>query len=176
MKRYRITKYNPQKRDEDGCFNGEEWTSIDDIGKTYEGNYFKKEEYLRIENAYIESIQIVMKEFNIDQLCIMDLEKKYELVEIMQQLNEKNILITEAEKAIYNSLSEGVAFEKNTVKEVIKLVLREFVWCQLYSPIKHFIIKFGYDYYMYITCNKLSTSSIKEIGELGLYVEEFELK
>lgn len=37
MHKYRITKYDPQYRDEQGIYIREDWTSYSDIGKTYNG-------------------------------------------------------------------------------------------------------------------------------------------
>ncbi len=45
----------------------------------------------------------------------------------------------------------------------------------LYSNEEHFLIQFGYDYYMYIICNNLSENVISQISKLGLYVDEVDM-
>lgn len=37
MQYFRITKYNPQFRNKQGEYKNEEWTSVYDIGKKFEG-------------------------------------------------------------------------------------------------------------------------------------------
>ncbi|QSX06726.1 hypothetical protein JYG23_04550 [Sedimentibacter sp. zth1] len=53
---WRITKYNPQYRDSYGAYLKDEWTSLSDVGKQYDGKVFTKDEYLEYERLYIESI------------------------------------------------------------------------------------------------------------------------
>lgn len=54
MIRYRITKYPPQNRNEQGWYTKEEWTSYVDIGKVYDSGLFTLEDYLKVESNYCE--------------------------------------------------------------------------------------------------------------------------
>lgn len=54
MYKYRISKYNPQYRNEEGCYTKNEWTSYSDIGTIYEGRKFTKEEYLYVEKNIVK--------------------------------------------------------------------------------------------------------------------------
>ena len=53
MMHYRISKYNPKFRDEDGFYTRKEWTSISDIGESFDGSEVTIHEYLEIENISI---------------------------------------------------------------------------------------------------------------------------
>ena len=54
---WRVTKYNPNLRDENGYYTVvEEWTCPSEIGKIINGSEFTIEEYLRIETAYIDTV------------------------------------------------------------------------------------------------------------------------
>src|SRR5476651_1262643 len=72
---WRITKYNPQYRDDSGAYLKNEWTCYSEIGKTFEGKIFTFEEYLKIENAYIQAVLLFMECLNLDSLRISCLEK-----------------------------------------------------------------------------------------------------
>ena len=62
MYKYRITKYNPQYRDDKDIFMKNEWTSYTDIGKIYNEHIFLKEEYLSIVNQKIKELEEAAKD------------------------------------------------------------------------------------------------------------------
>ena len=71
---YRITKFDPKKRNEEGHFlDNSEWTAISDIGKSEYRNV-SYEEYDKTETAYVESIILILDEKNITSLKIDSLE------------------------------------------------------------------------------------------------------
>jgi hypothetical protein len=55
MAGFRITKFDPRLRSEDGVFMRDEWTSISDIGRTYPTGVFTLAEYIEVEEAYVET-------------------------------------------------------------------------------------------------------------------------
>ena len=71
---YRITKFDPKKRNKEGHFlDNSEWTAISDIGKPEYKNV-SYEEYETTENAYAESVRLILDEKNIKNLKIDSLE------------------------------------------------------------------------------------------------------
>lgn len=66
---WRITKYNPIFRNENGHYLLDEWICPSEIGKVLNGDLFTLENYLLIENAYIETIIEFLNEKNII-LCV----------------------------------------------------------------------------------------------------------
>ena len=59
---YRITKFDPKKRNEQGHFlDNYEWTALSDIRKQEFGNV-SYEEYEKIESAYAEAIKLILEE------------------------------------------------------------------------------------------------------------------
>lgn len=73
---WRITKYNPAFRDENGNYTKiEEWTSPFEIGKTFNGKEFTFEDYCRVENAYINTILKFLNESKVSSLRILQLDK-----------------------------------------------------------------------------------------------------
>lgn len=46
MNWHEIVKYSPQKYDSNGIYTTDEWTSMWDVGKKFDGKLFTLEEYL----------------------------------------------------------------------------------------------------------------------------------
>ena len=74
MDSIRVTKYNPQYRDTNDVYTREEWTSFSDINKVFQGKLFSLNEYLLVEEKYIKAVKTILKEKNIKNLKIRDLE------------------------------------------------------------------------------------------------------
>ena len=69
---WRITKYNPAFRDENGYYTIiEEWTCPSQIGQTINGNEFTLAEYLRIEAAYVDTVIQFLNASNLRSLRIL---------------------------------------------------------------------------------------------------------
>ncbi|MDO4573689.1 MAG: hypothetical protein Q4D98_00580 [Planctomycetia bacterium] len=66
----RITKYDPQFRDEIGAYRRDEWTSITDIGRTFEGKLFSAAAYFEMENRYIETIHTLLHAYDLSEMTI----------------------------------------------------------------------------------------------------------
>ncbi|MGG0738227.1 hypothetical protein [Niallia taxi] len=159
MYSWRVTKFNPLHRDESGSYIiKDEWTSYSDIGSKV-----SEEEYLETEEKYINAVLSFMNEMNVDKLYLKDLELHSDGV---VEQNASTFMLT---------MWLGKEVSKQEIKELIKLTLRESIWCSL-SYKKQISVHFGYDYYMYIgaanDCPKARTKVITS----GLFVEEFSLK
>src|SRR4051812_49375725 len=53
MYQYRVTKYDPAKRDRWGAYPEDEWISQCQIGQAFGGVVLTAAEYQRVENAYV---------------------------------------------------------------------------------------------------------------------------
>lgn len=151
---WRITKYNPEYRDEDDKYLLDEWTSFSDIGNYFDGSELTSYEYEKIEKCYINSI-----------ICLMDCNKINRLkIEDLEVYEEKNV------DTLVNTISEGDILSKEKIIIIIRHVLREQIWCKLVYN-KRFFVHFGYDYYMYIGSSAKCEYAIKEIKNKRLFVE-----
>lgn len=158
---YRITKYNPDFRDEKGFYKKDEWTSISDIGKKFNKIILTKEEYKKTENNYIDAIYEILREKDIKKLKVYDLE-----------INKKNLSeLLADEKDIIKEINNDKYLDLKKSEKIIRLVLREMLWCKFCSELKDIKIEFGYDYYMYVECSKIKESTINIINKKGLFVE-----
>ena len=162
---WRITKYDPKKRDGQGRFSAEEWTAYSDIGKTYAGKVFSFDEYIEIEALYIDAIKYFMTFLGISSLQVKALEKSKKIttdVHANKQMTD-----------FFKSIKEDDWVMQSQIEDVCKLILREQLWCKLENDQKMYV-HFGYDYYMYIGSELVSEGLLEKIRSTGLFVETFQ--
>lgn len=161
LKSYRVTKYNPNKRNIKWLYiNNNEWTSI------YDFKNWNLDEYFEIENKYINIVQKFMKINNINFLKI----KKYEKNNKYDDIKFKNWL----DKKVYDKIGDNVNIFFDEIPTIIRLLLRENIWCKLYWK-RWFFLHFWYDLYMYIWFNpsKRIERLVSNIFISDIYIEEF---
>lgn len=90
--KYRISKYNPSCRDGLGRYTVNEWSSLYDIGKTFNGVQFTLEEYLKVENNYITTYISLLKYFNTDTLEVVNLENSFTIDEVIQNIKSISLI------------------------------------------------------------------------------------
>ena len=167
---YRITKYNPSKRNSDsGYVDQSEWTSISDIGNPKYGNP-TYQEYKSIEDAYIKAIVLALEDNNLAQLTIKGLENYRQEADFVEYAKSGYLKDVDIDyKNDIESLSNEMKLNTIQIQKISRLILREIIWMRLESD--ELNIKFGYDYYMYFNCKPLSVDVIREIESNGLFVE-----
>ena len=160
--KYELSKYKNKEETN-------EWTSICDINKIFDGKEFTNDMYLEIEDNYLRAIKIVMEQFSIQELTVMKLEKNYEAKEHPLIIKHKKLFDSKFIKIIDN-ISEGDVIKGDYLDKTLRAVLREVFWCKFYSSKLHFVIDVGYDFYVNITCPKLNDDTVCKIINLGLYL------
>jgi len=147
---YRVTKYDPALRDPTGKYTRDEWTSISDIGRTYQGVVLTPANYRWVEDAYAGTVVAFMREAGVSSLAVVGLMHN-----------------PDTSPSYVNGASLGL----NEVGEAVRMMLREELWCQLEGADS--FVHVGYDYYMYVgmpaACPKATTLAEKS----GLFVEPF---
>jgi hypothetical protein len=71
---WRVTKYDPAFWGERGAYLKDEWTSLSDVGKSFDGVGLTFEEYRKIEDAYVSTALSFMYEAGLDALTVTYLE------------------------------------------------------------------------------------------------------
>ena len=150
---YRITKYDPKYRGEDGAYKKDEWTSHSDIGRIFSGVKLLEAQYLDTESFYLLAVSEFLSEARLSTLTVRDLGNPDGL-------------------AIPGFISEGSEVAIAQCVESARLALREKIWGRLVRPGRAYV-HFGYDYYMYIGLNSKCSSAIARAEERGLFVEPF---
>ena len=151
---YRITKYDPQYRDENGRYTQNEWTSFNDVGKAYGSSVFSEEEYRKVENAYVSSALAFLNESDVRKLSQIDVQ------------NPNSLQITGID------LREGNICEVEAAENLFRAVLREQFWCKFEWQSEAYV-HFGWDYYMYVAVPRDCPKSIVYAEGQGLFVEPF---
>lgn len=148
---YRITRYDPAKRNLHGAFQEETWTSIHDVGKSFSGVELTLEEYQRAEDTYIHTVLSFLEESGVEGLIAYSVESD----------PQHSMLFR-----------EGEWLSRERLGDVFREVLQEKYWCRFRDEVGRFI-HFGYDYYMYIGVAHSCAKSQRFAADLGLFVEEF---
>ncbi|MCT4646130.1 MAG: hypothetical protein N4A74_14180 [Carboxylicivirga sp.] len=158
---YRITKYHHNK-----LTNHEEWTSISDIGKTFDGVKLSKEEYLKIEKNYIDACILLFDDFKSDGILIKELDKIAYGTDGLDELYNDGLL------SLYKVLDENKRLSRSNFVLALQLVLRENIWCKMSDVNNSFLIEFGYDYYMYFNVNYIPNALKEKLSKMALFIEE----
>lgn len=143
MLEYRITKYNPTKRDSSGAYlDQDEWTCFSEVGVKV-----NLAEYEVVENAYILSAIDLLVNAGVVSVRVKGLE------DYQHQ----------------SSLKENTLIATALLKPYLQSVLRNEYWCCFEAD--HGFVHFGYDYYMYVGALNVSDQLIQKIIQKGLFVE-----
>ncbi|MDE9541209.1 hypothetical protein [Xenorhabdus bovienii] len=134
---YRITKYTNINENGDVFSGSDEWTSFFDIGQKVE-----QDEYDKVENQYIDYAVNLCHCLRVNSLIIKGLE----------------VNVNEA------SYFDGESIDINRLRNVIRSILREDIWCKLISDKCEF--HFGYDFYMYFVSKIDPQECIEKINTL----------
>ena len=163
MNGWRITKYNPTFRDKCGTYLKDEWTSVSDVGKSFDGAVLTFKEYREIEDTYVSTALSFVSEAGLDRLTITYLETHRVSEARAEDLQDIAFDPKLARK--------GMALSGEDLADVCRLVLREIFWCKLEAE-SGFYIHFGYDYYLYIGSPVASEKAIGCGKRQELFVEE----
>lgn len=150
MPSYRVTKYDPQFRTASGCYTRDEWTSVSDIGKRYNGVTLSRAEYERVEAAYIDTALAFLNEAGVASLQIQDLEDHHQVA---------------------SCYANGESLTSKELKAVLRSLLREEFWCRLEGH--EAFVHIGYDFCMYIGVPCACPGAEALADQLGLFVELF---
>lgn len=155
MFNFRVSKYDPQLRDEFGAFVGDEWTSVfDDVSI---------EEFKEIEGRYVQCAISLMKMCNISRLKAIEIEDHFDAAVYPECLEKETRYYHEC-----FSENESKTFDQCELEKIIRLALREAVWFKLTGE-HGFYLHFGYDLYLYIGADM--EVPLDSGVMLGLYIE-----
>jgi hypothetical protein len=171
MKKYNISKYNPELKDNSGRYLKEDWTAISDIGKSFDGKVLSSEDYLEMEDKYIKAVYEILDFCNLKSLNVQDVRKSFKYDRFIELINERKIVYNEDLLKLYNSLESIKILPYQEIGLFCRLLLREDIGAKVSYPrkLKIFIC---YDYLLGIHSNRSIEKVIPRIKDLGLFVEE----
>ncbi len=147
MFEYRITKYDPARRNAAGHYLVDEWISFSDIGRSFSGCVLTLDDYQRIESAYVSSAQAFLQQAGVSRLVVRDAEHPPP------------------------GIANGDILDVTQLGEVLRRLLREEFWCRLEGSSA--FIHVGYDYYMYVGVPVRCINAERVTTRLGLFPERF---
>jgi len=150
MIEYRVTKYDPALRDARGAYTADDWVLFKQIGSAFGGKVLTESEYLRVEQAYIDSATAFLREGGVDSLTVEGIE------------NRKKLTL---------EFSEGSTLALEAIGDVIRQMLREELWCRLEGA--GGFVHIGWDFYMYIGVPRRCPKAEHLAEGMGLYAEMF---
>ena len=176
MYTWRVTKYNPVFRDENGVFLRDDWTSVADIGNVLQSNHGQPvtvEAYLSVEDAYIGAIQAFLEGLDVPALHVSHLEKKQKRRQVQRMKQERKMypaLYREEMLPHFLALEDGQSILRGDLTPLCRLILREYVWCKLEAG-RSLFVHFGWDYSMYIGATAPCEHTLEGVRQSGLFVE-----
>jgi hypothetical protein len=150
MHYFRVTKYDPAFRTAAGAYAKDEWTSFSDVGRSFCGLTLSREEYLRVESAYVEAAASFLAEDQAPELRVVGLEIRGDHP---------------------SAPVEGSLVAQGDLAAVCRSILRGEFWCKLEADGR--FVHFGWDYYMYLGVTRPCERAISKAKSLGLFVEDF---
>lgn len=168
MGSYRISKYNPELRDEHGAYQQDEWTSVCDIGKHFAAGTLTIKDYLAVESCYIDAVLYLWQLAEHQALCVIGLETNTLKNNPTHLANLPALReIVTAAMPVENQELPGLT----ALTKIVSQILREFIWCKLESK-SGLYFHFGRDYYIYCGGVELSENNRCAIEGIGLFVED----
>ena len=146
---YEIVKYHPAGY-KDRIYTFDDWTSISDIGKIFRTGILSADDYIKVEDSYVNTILTVMSETDCHYLTIEYVEAyDDEIVKRMKEYKQRyNIPVLDP----IPNLKKGKEVSKNEAAVLFRLCLRGLFDINFSFKSKKLKIEFGYDYYLYIKC------------------------
>lgn len=144
---HEIVKYPPEGYDDNGVYCRDEWTDFSDIGKAFGGVVLTREDYLEVENRYVEcAVEIIEAS-----------QCKYMTIGYVADYQNKGYR--------YKDRING-----DQLRDVLRDILRNETWCVLVN-LKHKVqIDFGWDYYMHVICPLEETRLRRIVESHNLYL------
>lgn len=170
-----VVKYKPENYNEKGHYTKEEWGCMGDVGRIYDGHLVTLDEYLEVEQQYVDAAVKIMELVNCKYLTVTFLGDTVRSTKssIRDMLSKKNRFLS-YDKMLYDSymgLVEGKRIYVADIPSVVRLNLREYTNTTLTNLKKSLEIHFGYDYYMFFN-TKFSIDILREeIRKIGLYLD-----
>jgi hypothetical protein len=164
--KWRVTRYDPALRNKRGNYSLGDWSFFAQVGQVFNGEELTFQRYLGWEMAYANAASAFLADAGLDALQIEYLENK----------NIKNVNAEQYKDISLEpkSLRAGMLVAKDDLANVVRLNLREVIWCKLatgYREDSRFYLHFGWDFYMYIGSSLPSVKAIRYAESIGLFVE-----
>ena len=166
---HEIVKYPPSGYNKDGIYTYDDWTSISDIGKSFNGKILSAKDYLKVENQYINTVLMVMSALDCKYLTI-------EYIEVNQDRIINDIEIYKKKYGIsitgtLPKLKRKMRISQINIPNILRLCLRELCYIVFSCKSKKLKLYFSYEYYLNIKCPIDSNTLSQIVKRNNLYLD-----
>lgn len=144
---WRVSRYDPGRRDVRGAYQGNTWTSVSDVGNRFGDDELTLDTYLEVEDGYIDAFLAFAEESDVDRVEVRALEQG-------------------------TGIQEGEMLSITDAREIVRRMLREDVICRLEEPHARFALHVGFDLYMYVGSERPCVSAVQRAKAAGLFVDD----
>lgn len=145
---HEIVKYKPENyRDMVYCVD--EWTSVSDIGHSFEGTVLTLEEYISMENNYLNAVKDILIASGCKYMTIYYAEIHPRSI---KKFLRKSILHEPVSETIdfITSFEEEQRITIDTAIALFRYCLRDYIYIEFTNNAKGVAFDSGYDYYMHV--------------------------
>lgn len=143
MNEYRITKYDPIRRNSHGHYLHDEWTEFSDVGASV-----SLEDYERVENAYINAALNFASSWGSTEISVSGLEDYQNRCQF----------------------KDGQRIQLSDIPSILRSLLRCEFWCRLEAS--EGFLHVGRDFYMYAGSTQTSEELLTANHGSGLFIEK----
>jgi hypothetical protein len=138
---------------------------VSDVGRAYDGRIVTCSEYLQVETSYVQALKRFLEASRLKTLRVADLQ--------VNEIGGSSIPceLADETRAHVGIVVDGLSVCGRELDWVVRLALREALWCRLKGE-GRFYIHFGYDYYVYVGSDELNP--IPPPMPPGIFAEVFE--
>lgn len=160
-----VTKYNPNRRNENGVYLDNDWTDFSDIGKDVGNGGIKLtlREYKKVEDRYVAAVKFLFEYYKCNRIQLIS--KKIYHDENLHRLRDEKL------KTYFPLLLNKRTINIGDLDYVVRLILRGSLYAELFAKQDRRIsVRFSYDFYMYFIFpeNKEIIRNIE--NKIGLFV------
>lgn len=163
---FRVTKYDPRYRLPNGAYGRNEWTEAGDAGRVCDGEPVTCTEYMRVETAYVGAVRSFLDAAGVEELKVSRLE-----VGCFNSRPDPCGLWTGDSRARLETIVDGSYVRGDDLDWVVRLALRDELWCQLLGK-DGFYVDFAGEYYMFVGSDVLS--AVPPPMPEGIFAEVFD--
>lgn len=139
----------------------DEWVGIFELNETFDGKTFTVDDYLEVEQKYVDAAVGFFRETN----------EKYLTLRNWQKYESGSASVKPYGLDISTDFTDNQSISINSLPVVIRMMLRDIAHCEI--EIKNiFFIHIGWDFYMYIGSAFNLPAAIDDVNRSGLFVEE----
>lgn len=162
MKLYRLHKYDPKFYDKIRGYTKDDWTHISDIWHTR--TVLTREEYLRVEDSYVTSINSILDYQGADRLQVFSDGYSVGDVEDYQKR------LVDIDPSADLRFPQGQWVDRERAELFFRLCLRDLQGHAL-SDRKSFFVLFTGEFYVHLGCSRLPKDIFREIENNGLFLQ-----